>query len=152
MTITYGNEHDGTLYISITKPNFPEFIFYNAISEKVSVKHKDSKRPGSVFYKEESNQVLTGIKKGSKTTICLNPMEKEEDYLEVCFYLDCNKEGKKLQVKLDYEIDCMERVYTISHENLGIKKKFIIATILSGNMRFIHLMDENEYKTFRPDD
>jgi len=52
VTISPGEQHDATLFISFSKPckvlllmlDFPEYVFYNETSYTVDISHKPKKR------------------------------------------------------------------------------------------------------------
>ena len=119
-------------------------MFYNSIPFPVACKHKDFKKPSQAFYKEENNEVLRDIFTGGKRSLCLNPIEKDEDFLEISFFVAC-KNDKQIKVVITYEMDSMERFFVIKHDLFEAPLKIAVVTTLSGNMRFVHLMKNEEY-------
>jgi hypothetical protein len=77
-------------------------------------------------------------------------MEKDEDFLQIGFYQPLkNKPDDLLKVDLIYEIDSLERSYTIENKDLAEPIEVAIVTNISGNIRFIHLMPKEEYQAYK---
>ncbi|TNV88198.1 hypothetical protein FGO68_gene7808 [Halteria grandinella] len=126
VNISPGPESESTLFVSFTKPFYPEYIFYNQTKQTIRVTHQSKDHQNDIY-------VLHGV---SRQVIVLNPNDKDQDYLLIEIM---DPQTLNVLHSFKYEIDSLSLKFPNSQH-----PEFVITTKLSGNLRFIKLSTEKQ--------
>lgn len=136
VNISPGPDNEATLFVSFTKPYFPEYIFYNQLENRIKITHKST-----AIQQDKINDIYDFVP-NSRQAIVLNPNDKDEDILQIYIL---NASGDPIShTPFEYEIDSMKLHFC---QNAQKKFEYTIITKLSGSLRFIHLMSRKQWST-----